>query len=426
MNAGGIAGPVSPEEFRAALARLGAPKRAVLAVSGGPDSMALARLAAAAAPCELVAVIIDHGLRAASAGEAEKAARWCAEAGLKTRILVWEGAKPATGRQAAARAARYFLLARFAVAENCDALLTGHTADDQAETVFMRLARGAGPAGLSGMATETCIAAEAGPPVRLLRPLLDWPRERILATLDAFGQGWIDDPSNVDEDYERVRTRALLAALEEQNLLTRAALCRTARRMTQAVRRMRDDDRAAFEVAQGRLDPAGVCSFEADAAISPSLAARIIRAVSGAAHAPPEEAAEIALAEARRTGAATLGGAMLLARKGRFWAFREPAALMGRAGAPPAVPLTVPAGSAQLWDGRFAVENRGRAAIAIGPRGAAPAEGLMGPVPDPDAPSEAFLAAPTVRPPSGGENGARIVSLLEERLFGAVVRFSEG
>ncbi len=169
-----LARPVSTAEFAARLAALNAGDRFAVAVSGGRDSMALARLCADHAKntnTHVVALIVDHRLRDGSDDEAAQAKDWCERAGLEARILVWHTAKPATGVQAAARNARYYLLAAAATEMGVPAILTAHSADDQVETLLMRLARGGGPAGLSAMEDEIKIAAGAGRPVRLLRPL---------------------------------------------------------------------------------------------------------------------------------------------------------------------------------------------------------------------------------------------------------------
>ena len=141
--------------------------------------MALARLSAAYAKktgVRVLALTVDHGLRQESAEEAVQTAKWCKAAGLKHRLLRWEGAKPASGVQDAARRARYGMLVRAAEDVGFDALLTAHSADDQAETVFMRLARGAGAQGLAAMAEKTKVAAGVGAGLRVdasLRGLLD-------------------------------------------------------------------------------------------------------------------------------------------------------------------------------------------------------------------------------------------------------------
>ena len=198
-----------------------------LAVSGGADSFALLA-ACAERGLPVVALTVDHALREESAADARAVADWCAGRAIPHETLAWEGAKPKTGIQAAARAARYRLLCEACERLGLDRLATGHTLDDQAETVFMRLRRGAGR-GLAGMPPSRKIASGPGEPVSLIRPMLGVRRAEARASAEAAGLPVRDDPSNADEGFERVRVRALLGALEEQGLLTAEALGRTAR-----------------------------------------------------------------------------------------------------------------------------------------------------------------------------------------------------
>ena len=181
-----------------------------VAVSGGVDSMALALLADAWARKRrgrVVALTVDHGLRPEARAEARTVARWMRLRGIAHRTLSWRGPKPETGIQAAARDARYRLLGDWCRSEGVVHLLLGHTRDDQAETVLLRLAAGSGPHGLAAMPLILETAA-----LRMLRPLLDAPRVALSAFLGAREQDWIDDPSNRDDRYARIRVRRMLAA----------------------------------------------------------------------------------------------------------------------------------------------------------------------------------------------------------------------
>jgi tRNA(Ile)-lysidine synthase len=200
LDAGAFARLMAPfEPFEAS------PVLAV-AVSGGRDSLALALLLhgwAAERDGRVLALIVDHGLRAESAAEAAATGNTLARHGIDSLILTWAGAKPRSGLQEAARMARYRLLRDECRRRGILHLLLAHHADDQAETVAMRAARRSGPDGLAGMA-----AVVDQPELRLLRPLLPEPRARLTATLLARGVQWLDDPSNVDPRFERARLRA--------------------------------------------------------------------------------------------------------------------------------------------------------------------------------------------------------------------------
>ncbi len=172
----------------------------VLAVSGGPDSTALLVLAARwakrlkRAP-KLVAVTIDHGLRPEAAREAAAVKRLARRLGVPHRTLHWRGKKPKSGLQEAARIARYRLLAQAASRDGYAHILTAHTLDDQAETVLFRLARGSGVIGLAGMAHASPLPSSGESDIFLLRPLLLLPKARLIATLQAAGIAYSDDPT---------------------------------------------------------------------------------------------------------------------------------------------------------------------------------------------------------------------------------------
>ncbi|WP_181832875.1 tRNA lysidine(34) synthetase TilS [Bosea caraganae] len=209
--------PVLTGEAAALFAGLADETRLLVAVSGGPDSVVLLALlsdwARQPGRPELVAATVDHGLRAASAGEAEAVAALCRELGVPHAILRWSGPKPASGIQERARQARYSLLAQHADGLGGAVLVTAHTLDDQAETMLMRMARGSGPSGLLGMRSRVRKGA-----IDLARPLLGVPKARLIATADARGLPFIQDPSNADTRFERVRWRGLMPALAEEGL----------------------------------------------------------------------------------------------------------------------------------------------------------------------------------------------------------------
>ena len=173
----------------------------ILAVSGGADSTALLVLAARWAkrlkhPPKLVAVTIDHGLRAEAAREAAAVRRLARRFGVAHRTLRWQGRKPGTGLQEAARNARYRLLAQAAASAGYVHILTAHTMDDQAETVLFRLARGSGLDGLTAMRKLSPFPQSGFENLVLVRPLLDVSRAQLRGELKARAQAWLEDPMN--------------------------------------------------------------------------------------------------------------------------------------------------------------------------------------------------------------------------------------
>ncbi|MBV8908564.1 MAG: tRNA lysidine(34) synthetase TilS [Sphingomonas sp.] len=222
--------PVLVERFRADLDALIEPSRRIgLAVSGGPDSMALLLLAAAARPGQVEAATVDHLLRDGSHEEAEMVARASAQIGVPHTILKarWDD-RPDTAIQEKARRERYRLLGFWVEERGLDALVTGHHVDDQAETVLMRLARGSGVRGLAGMHRRS---VAVGTKVKLLRPLLGWRRPELEEICAAAGIEASADPSNEDRKYERVRVRR---GLREADWLDAAAIARSAANLAEA------------------------------------------------------------------------------------------------------------------------------------------------------------------------------------------------
>lgn len=195
-----------------------------VAVSGGSDSLALMHLLAAFAKKRRrkppVVLTVDHGLRKTSASDARRVAQWAKSLGLKTQTLTWRGRKPKSGVEAAAREARYRLMGAWLVKNKIATLFVGHTQDDQAETFLLRLMRGSGLDGLSGMAPVSPWPVAGCDTLSVRRPLLGLTREDLRAHLTAGGQDWLDDPMNDDTAFDRVKVRKARAALAEAGLTT--------------------------------------------------------------------------------------------------------------------------------------------------------------------------------------------------------------
>jgi tRNA(Ile)-lysidine synthase len=248
------AAPITAAEIETFFAGLCDAKGIVAAVSGGPDSTCLMHLlatwhAGGERPPVVVATV-DHGLRPESTGEARQVGRWARALGFRHKVLTWQGDKPDTGLQEAAREERYRLLADLARKVKASHVVTAHTLDDQAETVVMRLVRGTGVGGLAGMRP-----ALIRDDITLVRPLLGVPKARLLATCAAAGWPYLEDPSNADPRFARARLRQHLMPLLAREGLTGDRL------VTLAERARRDADaldaRAVAVLAAIRLDGLG-------------------------------------------------------------------------------------------------------------------------------------------------------------------------
>lgn len=198
------------ERFRADLAALGfRDGKLAIAVSGGPDSLALLALAHAALPGAVEAATVDHGLREASAGEARAVAALCAGLGVPHAVLK---VQVASGNvQSEARSARYGALAGWMEGRGLAALATAHHADDQAETLLLRLNRASGVSGLAGVRARGLVPGTRLP---LLRPLLGWRRAELARIVSDAGWQAAQDPSNTDDRFDRARLRKELVAAD--------------------------------------------------------------------------------------------------------------------------------------------------------------------------------------------------------------------
>jgi tRNA(Ile)-lysidine synthase len=342
-----------------------------LAVSGGSDSIALMALfadwlrAAGGDPACHAVLTVDHGLRPEAAGEAEQVAIQAAALGFRHRTLHWEGHKPATGIQAAARATRYRLIHAQMVADGDSVLLTGHTRDDQAETLLMRLGRGSGLDGLAGMAPRLSFgelglapAGSVGAELEIVRPLLGMPRSRLRATLQARGMPWIDDPSNSSMNFERPRLRALRTEREALGL-TDPMLALSAMRLLRARRAIEGtvDEFCRAEKGAVSVHPTGYIRFDRGrlSTVEEEIALRALgRAI--AACGGGDEPSSLAKLESLTTAVRgrpvdatwTLARALITGRANTVTVEREP-------GREPLPALQLAPGTHAIWDGRFRV-----------------------------------------------------------------------
>ena len=321
-----------------------------VAVSGGSDSMALCLLAASWAARvngRVTAVTVDHGLRTGSAAEARQVGKWLGARDIPHVILRWEGPKPRSRLQEAARHARYGLLEAWCRDAGVLHLLLGHTYDDQAETVLMRASRATGVEGLAGMS-----AIVERQHVRLLRPLLGLTRERLRVLLSESGLSWIDDASNDDEAFTRVRARrAIVAASGVSDRLNAVAA------MAGGARAVMEAATAAAGACCVHVHPAGFAWLDLHAFralpdhLAASLLARLTASVGGRESLPKRQSvvrAQIAIVRDPGWRGLTLSGCRLsLAKRDQVLICREVRNL-------PA-PLLIHHERTVVWDNRFVI-----------------------------------------------------------------------
>ncbi|GAA0570135.1 tRNA lysidine(34) synthetase TilS [Craurococcus roseus] len=356
------AGALDPAEFDALMAPLGpfgAAPRLAAGVSGGPHSLALALLAADWARRrggDLLALVVDHGLRPGSGAEADGVLATLARRGIGGRVLRL-GLLPGPGAQERAREGRLAAMLGACAEEGRPWLLLGHHRVDQAETVLFRALRGSGPGGLSAMAP---VRAEAA--ALVLRPLLGVAPARLEAEVAVAGLEPVRDPANADSRFARTGLRRSLADPAGTGPAV-AALAEAASAFGR--RRAEAGSAVASRLAvAARLRPEGHAEVDPlalgnDEAADAALAA-LLRAVGGAAWPPSTEAAR----RLRRRGCGTLAGAWLRPGGAGWRVLREPGA----------VRAPVPARPGALWDGRFRLMGPGAPDCAIGALGTPPAD----------------------------------------------------
>ena len=322
-----------------------------LAVSGGSDSMALLRLAEqwSKKSVRISVLTVDHGLRIEAAAEARQVAEWCAILSLNHHILHWEGLKPRTGLPAKARVARYDLMSNWCSVNGVSYLLTAHTLDDQAETVLMRQARTDTAESLAGI-WETAVWGG----VKLHRPLLGQSREELRSYLKNLGQTWIDDPSNDDVKFERVRVRQALAqeSKPDQRKMELAEIADRARREARALAAATElwinGQLTSYPEGFGIIPKAGFC--ELDPGLQRRVLQQLIQIYGAGNRVEPGELDHLSKwIMGQGLSRRTLGGAVLACRQasvliGREWARISP------------LPTYVPDSGEVLWDGRFLVQ----------------------------------------------------------------------
>ena len=319
-----------------------------LAVSGGGDSMAMLHLAAPWARVmgiRLRVATVDHGLRTESAAEAAMVAETCAHLGLSHSTLKWDGWVGQGNLQAAARQARHELLNTWR--GDIRHILFAHTQDDQAETFLMRLARGSGVEGLSAMPRAQEIKDNTNATWTLLRPLLTTTRQELRHYNRVLHIPFVDDPSNADPRFDRVKARSAMEALAPLGL-TSQTLADTAARMERARKTLeRRADQAARDCVNAahydvQFNRDGFSQLERDTKLR--LLARALQYVSSNPYRPRASALEDLLDRALGGGDGVLHGGHVLVRRDKIWVIREAKALET---------TSQKTGPNSTWDSRF-------------------------------------------------------------------------
>jgi len=343
-----------------------ATKSVAVAVSGGADSMALALLLGEwcqSNAIALTALTVDHGLRPEAAEEARQVGQWLKEYDIPHVILDWQGDKPQSNIQDQARIARYQLMGEWCQSHHVRQLFLGHHQGDQAETFLIRLFRGSGVDGLSAMKTQSPypVALRGGADVTICRPLLGLSKGRLLASLRDRGQDWIEDPSNVNDSFTRIKIRNLLRAREIEGL-TPDRMAKTAARMGRVQSLLQDltEELTEQTVTFNGMGYAHVTLLPLMAAheeIALRCLASVLRRIGGGTYVPRLSRLEALYDKMKRAdfSGQTLSGCLIipLATKaeGRYiLVSREPAAIDD---------IIDSDGGVYLWDGRFEIDCLG-------------------------------------------------------------------
>ncbi|MGJ8544511.1 MAG: tRNA lysidine(34) synthetase TilS [Sulfitobacter sp.] len=324
------------------------PEKLGVAISGGGDSTALLLLSAkfcAAHSTELFAVTVNHNLRPEAAQEAAQVAQLCRDLGVPHEVLQWHDTQPSGNLQGKAREGRYQLMADWALSCGITQVALGHTADDQAETVLLNIARRSGADGLSGMRPRRLSRG-----VTWLRPLLPVQRETLRAYLRGEGIGWAEDPSNEDMSYDRIKARKAMAALAglgiDANVLSEVAgnMAEVRKALNwqtfTAAREITTINRGAVVLCERRLR---ILPEE----IQRRLMLRALAWVGGAGYPPRRAAMKKLLLSITARQTSTLAGCQVVSHMGLTWVFREYQAVRD----------TV-ANAGALWDGRWRLQGQ--------------------------------------------------------------------
>jgi tRNA(Ile)-lysidine synthase len=340
--------PITEYPFDSHLAELEGFSHIALAVSGGSDSAAMLHLVAQwnqrhNASISLTVLSVDHGLRSEAAFECEQVGEWCKALGLNHVTLQWLGDKPSSGIQAKARLARYSLMTDWCLENNVSVLLTAHTADDQAETIVMRQSRTSTAKSLAGIWPSRDWSG-----VQVMRPLLTARRQELRDYLLAQNLTWIDDPSNFNLHYERVRIRKELSGNADV-----AAFAAQALSAVKATQQKAEGWVAAFlsvsKLGLLNCDRGKVKNIDPD--VGDEILALVFK-VNGIAHLPELKSRQSMWdwLGSEKSSRRTLGGLIFAKRKHDILIAREPGRISNET-------IVIPSSGKVVWDGRFNVQG---------------------------------------------------------------------
>lgn len=361
--------PISTAEFSqlmAPFAPFESPPILAVATSGGADSMALALLCHKWATNQggrAIAITVDHRLREDSTEEALCVSNWLQAHGMEHHILTWQRPEDeellAAAIQESAREARYKLLGQWCIDHNVKHLLTAHHAQDQLETFLIRLAKGSGLKGLTS--TQGQVKTTYG---RILRPLLKIDPNRLKTTLKEFNQPYIQDPSNENEHFTRIRWRLLLPSLAAEGL-TPATIQETLERLNHSQRLI--DQYVTILIQQySTITPYGYAILKKEALQESTEAFEemlkvLLTTIRTHRYPIRRHALHRAIKALKLDNSITLGGCQIINKASEWWIIREPAAILKD--------VTVKQPGMYLWDGRFTVEVSQNIPCHIAPLG---------------------------------------------------------
>lgn len=320
-------------------------ERLAIAFSGGGDSTALVHICKHLRPAPLV-LIVDHALRTGSAQEAKDAQKFSQSLGLETNLLTWDHDDPKTGLQEKARRARYGLMGKICREKNIRYLLTGHTQDDQAETLLMRYEKGTGWRGAAGMAKRTY--APVWPElakITLVRPLMDITRQALRDYNRAHELGWAEDPSNRNPVFDRVWAR--------QYLSKRPGLTRQLLSDAKALQMGLAEEQKRLSKYGVKVSDNGIVTGPRN--MPPRLIELCVLAASGSSG-PLEKEKNLKLSQSIKHdnfSKANLGGALCMKMDGHLIFGPDPSFWKGRHGQKPSTEITLEKNQQVIWAGRF-------------------------------------------------------------------------